>query len=207
MAGQEATSLQGISSYGRRNQSLYATEMHLSLAWTSLLWFHGVWYGLSLSVFTLCYSSSAKTDERYGAFKWNDGFVSIQRLSSTMTDLETVICFVCVHLRAYFGTCVRVYTGIHRCEHARTSLSHESLQLHQYVSIWFGLMIQRPPSFSLVHWEPICINLNAEQMDGTAVALRCPPSSLLMFETAVWAYVPIMSSSDMNLQNSSLIST
>lgn len=45
-----------------------------------------------------------------------------------------------------------------------------------------------------------------EHMDDTAVTLRCPPSSLLMFETAIWAYVPIMSSSDKNQMNSSLIS-
>lgn len=51
MAGQGATSLQRIGSHRRWNQSLYATEMHLSLAWASLLWFHGVWYGLSLFCF------------------------------------------------------------------------------------------------------------------------------------------------------------
>lgn len=83
--------------------------------------------------------------------------------------------------------------------------THQSPQLHPYTSTWFGLVMQ-PPSFSLVHRGSICINHNAEQMDDTAVALRCPPSSLLVFETAIWAYVPIMSSSDNNQINSSLIS-
>lgn len=41
-----AAGLRGISSYGRQNQSLYATEMHLWRARTSLLGFHGVWRGL-----------------------------------------------------------------------------------------------------------------------------------------------------------------
>lgn len=202
MAGQGATSLQGISSYGRRNQSLYATEMHLSLTWTSLLWFHGVWYGPPLSVFILCHSSSAETDERCNALK---GFVSIQRVNSTRAGwfLDSD-CFVFARLRAYFCTRVYILASIYVNMHAYPYASVTAASsIHEHL-VWSH--DANTELFISALWGSICINHNAEQMDDTAVALRCPPSSLLVFETAIWAYVPIMSSSDNNQINSSLIS-
>lgn len=154
--------------------------------------------GLFFFVLILCCSSPPEPDERCGAFKAS---APTDRFNSAIIGLFFFFlngnCLVRAHLCAY--------TGIHLREHEWTfqvTLVGAALLTH---GTWFELTVQQALSFSLVRWGPIRINQNAEQMDGTAVALRCAPSSPLAFETAIWPYVPIMSGSDINRMNSRLI--
>lgn len=175
MAGQGATSPRGISSYGRRNQSLYATEMHLSPAWTSLLWFHGVWYGLSLFSFhslLLCLSWN-----RWKNLGFQTALHLFQKLSGTTTTaaLGAVIALYC--------TCASRHISIHMHKHASVYVPapvciFPCIRLCSCSSAWILSVswYERHSftRFSSEHRGPICISLDAEQMWGTAVGLRCP---------------------------------
>lgn len=68
-----------------------------------------------------------------------------------------------------------LYTYV--CSYVRSATAHARPSAASSAHRALGLVIQQPRSFSLAHRGPICINQNAEQMDGTAVALRCPPPS------------------------------
>lgn len=160
MAGQGATSLQGIGSHRRRNQSLYATEMHLSLAWTSLLWFHGVWYGLSLFCFhsQQLFLSSEMKDRILSKFT-----VTLSRFSgSTAHRLADTNGFsVYVHISAHMFA--------HPAERVFLCIRPDSLSIQE---TWVCPRDAASIPFPSVHRGPICISLNAEQMDRTAVALQ-----------------------------------
>lgn len=114
----------------------------------------------------------AEADERYGAFSkklcirhhHQNKKILKKRFGRHESPARLCArnCFVFVRL-----VCVRPLRHCACAPLRRSSSAHRAL----------GLVMQPPKSFSLARRGPICINQNAEQMDGTAVALRCPPPS------------------------------
>lgn len=138
--------------------------------------FMGFDMGLLFSVFILC-NSSAKTGERY-TFKWHNDFGCFQRLCSSVTGGFVLLRIFLLASMYTTDACV----PIHGCIFAR--FSHWGFPNTWTLSLISWCYITHSQGFPLVHWCPICISLNAEQMDGTAVALRCPllPCSCLKLE-------------------------
>lgn len=156
MAGQGATSLQRIGSHRRWNQSLYATEMHLSLAWASLLWFHGVWYGLSLFCFHSQLLFLRPKRPKTGFF---------QNALCLRADI------LCIH--AHFGT----YVQLSMC--ACVSV-HRSRQLNNS-SAGFVLGMQHHYHFRQ-HTKGLYVSVRMQsRWTAQQWPFRCPPSSLLAF--------------------------